>query len=211
MQFSGLKMWVAAATLVTAAFMTSSAQATLIVNGGFEANPLKKNQWSYFASSQVAGWEGSNIEIWHHLNGVLAPEGNHHAELNADGKNNGAWSIFQTFATTKGQLYDFSFFYRARANTKEAFEFSIGNVEALIQQHSTSAWNKFSGSFVADSTSSTIRFTAVNGGTMGNFIDDVVVTQGVNPVLADVPVAPTLAVFGLGLLGLALSRRQTKK
>lgn len=211
MQFSGLKMWVAAATLVTAAFMTSSAQATLIVNGGFEANPLKKNQWSYFASSQVAGWEGSNIEIWHHLNGVLAPEGNHHAELNADGKNNGAWSIFQTFATTKGQLYDFSFFYRARANTKEAFEFSIGNVEALIQQHSTSAWNKYSGSFVADSTSSTIRFTAVNGGTMGNFIDDVVVTQGVNPVVADVPVAPTLAVFGLGLLGLALSRRQTKK
>jgi len=211
MQFSGLKMWVAAATLVTAAFMTSSAQATLIVNGGFEANPLNKNKWSYFASSQVAGWEGSNIEIWHHLNGVLAPEGNHHAELNADGKNNGAWSIFQTFATTKGQLYDFSFFYRARANTKEAFEFSIGNVEALIQQHSTSAWNKYSGSFVADSTSSTIRFTAVNGGTMGNFIDDVVVTQGVNPVLADVPVAPTLAVFGLGLLGLALSRRQTKK
>lgn len=211
MQFSGLKMWVAAATLVTAAFMTSSAQATLIVNGGFEANPLNKNKWSYFASSQVAGWEGSNIEIWHHLNGVLAPEGNHHAELNADGKNNGAWSIFQTFATTKGQLYDFSFFYRARVNTKEAFEFSIGNVEALIQQHSTSAWNKFSGSFVADSTSSTIRFTAVNGGTMGNFIDDVVVTQGVNPVLADVPVAPTLAVFGLGLLGLALSRRQTKK
>lgn len=211
MQFSGLKMWVAAATLVTAAFMTSSAQATLIVNGGFEANPLNKNKWSYFASSQVAGWEGSNIEIWHHLNGVIAPEGNHHAELNADGKNNGAWSIFQTFATTKGQLYDFSFFYRARANTKEAFEFSIGNVEALIQQHSTSAWNKYSGSFVADSTSSTIRFTAVNGGTMGNFIDDVVVTQGVNPVLADVPVAPTLAVFGLGLLGLALSRRQTKK
>lgn len=196
MQFSGLKMWVAAATLVTAAFMTSSAQATLIVNGGFEANPLNKNKWSYFASSQVAGWEGSNIEIWHHLNGVIAPEGNHHAELNADGKNNGAWSIFQTFATTKGQLYDFSFFYRARANTKEAFEFSIGNVEALIQQHSTSAWNKYSGSFVADSTSSTIRFTAVNGGTMGNFIDDVVVTQGVNPVLADVPVAPTLAVFG---------------
>lgn len=211
MQFSGLKMWVAAATLVTAAFMTSSAQATLIVNGGFEANPLKKNQWSYFASSQVAGWEGSNIEIWHHLNGVLAPEGNHHAELNADGKNNGAWSIFQTFATTKGQLYDFSFYYRARANTKEAFEFSIGNVEALIQQHSTSAWNKFSGSFIADSSSSTIRFTSLTNGTVGNFIDDVVVTQGVNPVLADVPVAPTLAVFGLGLLGLALSRRQTKK
>jgi hypothetical protein len=211
MQFSGLKMWVAAATLVTAAFMTSSAHATLIVNGGFEANPLKKNQWSYFAASQVAGWEGSNIEIWHHLNGVVAPEGNHHAELNADGTNStGKWSIFQTFATTKGQSYDFSFFYRARANTKEAFEFSIGNVEKLIQQHSTSAWNKFSGSFVADSANSTIRFTAVNAGTMGNFIDDVVVTQGFNPVQNAVPAAPTLAVLGLGLLGLAFSRRQTK-
>lgn len=210
MQFSGLKMWVAAATLVTAALMSTSAQANLIVNGGFEANPLKNNQWSYFTADQVLGWEGSNIEIWHHLNGVLAPEGNHHAELNADGKNSGPWSIFQTFATTKGQLYDFSFYYRARANTKEAFEFSIGNVEALVQQHSTSAWNKFSGSFVADGSTSTIRFTSLTAGTLGNFIDDVVVTQALTPVQAEVPAAPTLAVLGLGLLGLVLSRRQTK-
>jgi hypothetical protein len=210
MQFSGLKMWVAAATLLAATVFTSGAQATLIVNGGFEANPLKNNQWTYLNSKDVLGWQGSNIEIWHHLNRVLAPEGNHHIELNADGKNSGQWSIFQTFATTKGQLYDFSFYYRARANTNEAFEFSIGNVEALVKQHSTSAWNKFSGSFVADSTSSTIRFTSLNTGTVGNFIDDVVVTQALTPLQAEVPAAPTLAVLGLGLLALLFSRRQIK-
>jgi hypothetical protein len=210
MQFSGFKMWVAVATVMAATIVTPSAQASLIVNGGFEANPLSNNQWNYFNAEQVLGWEGSNVEIWHHLNGVMAPEGKHHAELNADGKNNGAWSIFQTFATTKGQLYDFSFYYRARANTKEAFEFSIGNVEALVKQHSTSAWNKFSGSFVADSISSTIRFTSLNTGTVGNFIDDVVVTQALTPLQAEVPAAPTLAVLGLGLLVLLFSRRQTK-
>lgn len=210
MQFSGLKRWVAAATLATAALVTANAHATLIVNGGFEANPLKNNQWTYLNSKDVLGWQGSNIEIWHHLNGVLAPEGNHHIELNADGKNNGQWSIFQTFATTKGQLYDFSFYYRARANISEAFEFNIGNVEALVKQHSTSAWNKFSGSFVADSTSSTIRFTSLTSGTVGNFIDDVVVTQGAAPLKAQVPVSPTMAVLGLGLLALAFRRRQAK-
>lgn len=210
MQFSGLKRWVAAATLATAALVTANAHATLIVNGGFEANPLKNNQWTYLNSKDVLGWQGSNIEIWHHLNGVLAPEGNHHIELNADGKNNGQWSIFQTFATTKGQLYDFSFYYRARANISEAFKFNIGNVEALVKQHSTSAWNKFSGSFVADSTSSTIRFTSLMSGTVGNFIDDVVVTQAPSTAKADVPATPTLAVLGLGLLVLLIRRRQTK-
>jgi hypothetical protein len=210
MQFSGLKMWVAAATLLAATLITPSAQATLIVNGGFEANPLKKNQWTYLNSKDVLGWEGSNIEIWHHLNGVLAPEGTHHAELNADGKNEGQWSIFQTFATTKGQLYDFSFYYRARVNTSEAFKFKIGNVEELIKQHSTSGWNKFSGSFVADSSKSMIRFTSLTSGTYGNFIDDVVVTQTPSTAKAAVPAAPTLAVLGLGLLALAFRRRQVK-
>lgn len=211
MQFSGLKMWVAAATFVATALVTTSAHATLIVNGGFEANPLKNNQWTYLNSKDVLGWQGSNIEIWHHLNGVMAPEGKHHIELNADGNNNREpWSIYQTFATTIGQAYDFSFYYRARANTKEAFQFSIGNVEALIQQHSTSAWNKFSGTFVADSTSSSIRFTSLTSGTVGNFIDDVVVTAVPSTLKAQVPAAPTLAVLGLGLLGLVVSRRQRK-
>lgn len=204
MQFSGLKMWVAAATLLAA----TNAHATLIVNGGFEANPVSYKNWSYFSAAQVPGWQGSNIEIWHHLNGVIAPEGKQHAELNAHGFNNGAWSIFQTFDTTKGQLYDFSFYYRARANTKEAFLFSIGNVEALVQQHSTSAWNKFNGSFVADGKSSTVRFTSLTSGTVGNFIDDVVVTQTPSVLTAAVPAAPTLAVVGLGLLTLLFTRRQ---
>lgn len=210
MQFSGLKMSVAAAMLLAATFLTTSAQATLIVNGGFEANPLSNNRWSYFSANQVMGWQGSNIEIWHHLNGVMAPEGNQHAELNADGKNNGAWSIYQTFTTTIGQSYDFSFYYRARATTKESFEFSIGNFDALVQQYSTSAWRKFSGSFVADTTSSTIRFTSLTSGTVGNFIDDVMVVQAPLAFNAEVPVGSTIALFALGLLGLMFQRRQRK-
>lgn len=188
-----------------------AAQATLLVNGSFEANVVAKNNWNYFTAAQVAGWEGSNIEIWHGLNGVKAGEGKQHAELNADGNNQGAWSIYQNFATEMGKTYDFSFMYRARANNNEAFLFSIGDIKTTVDNHTVSEWLKFSGSFTANSLLSSIRFTSLNNGTMGNFLDDVqVIAAPVQPQSLAVAEAPTLSVLALGLVLLALRRRGTK-
>ncbi|MCT6698145.1 hypothetical protein [Rheinheimera sp. 4Y26] len=186
-----------------------AAQATLIINGGFEANTVAKNNWKYFSATQVAGWEGSNIEIWHGLNGIKAAEGNQHAELNADGSNKGAWEIYQNFATEMGKTYDFSFMYRARANNKEAFLFSIGDIKTTVNNHSLGQWLKFSGSFTANSLLSTIRFTSLNSGTMGNFLDDVQVSAApVQPQGVQVDEASTISVLALGLVLLALRRRR---
>lgn len=191
--------------------LSFAAQATLIVNGGFEANVVAKNNWNYFTALQVPGWEGSNIEIWHGLNGVTATEGKQHAELNADGSNNGAWSIYQNFATEMGKTYDFSFMYSARANNNEAFLFSIGNIKTTVDNHTVGQWLKFSGSFTADSLLSRVTFTSLNNGTMGNFLDDVKVTAApVQPQSLKVAEASTLSVLALGLVLLALRRRGAK-
>ena len=53
----------------------STALANLIVNGGFEDNAVASGNWAFFASSNVNGWEGSNIEIWDNYGGVSAAEG----------------------------------------------------------------------------------------------------------------------------------------
>ncbi len=197
--------------VVLSSFSSFAAKATLIVNGGFEANVVANNNWSYFSAAQVAGWEGSNIEIWRGLNGVKAPEGKQHIELNADGSNKGAWSIYQNFATEMGKTYDFSFMYRARANNNEAFLFSIGDIKTTVDNHTVSEWLKFSGSFTANSLLSSIRFTSLNNGTVGNFLDDVTVTAAaVQPQSLKVAEASTLSVLALGLVLLALRRRGAK-
>src|SRR6187402_2392171 len=101
-----------------------SANANLIVNGGFEENAVSPGNWAYFASASVNGWDGDNIEIWNQMGGVVAPEGQQHAELNAHPFDSSVFSIYQNFATVVGVTYDVSFFYSARVDSNEQFNFS---------------------------------------------------------------------------------------
>lgn len=194
---------VGAAVLAIASF---SSQASLIVNGDFEANPINPNSWTWKPSSEVPGWQGSNIEIWNSMNGVQAMTGNHFIELNAHGGNTGDWSIFQSFETLVGQSYELSFFYRARNGSNEQFEVTVADLSQTLNDHTNQSWSSFTGSFVATDTSTTLRFTSHNSGTMGNFLDgvSVVALQGT----ASVAAPATLGVLTVGLFALGLIRRR---
>ena len=202
MSFALVRSVVGAAVLAVASF---SSQASLIVNGDFEANPINPNSWTWMPSSQVPGWQGSNIEIWNSMNGVQAVTGNHFIELNAHGSNQGAWSIYQSFETLVGQSYELSFYYRARNGSNEQFEVTVADLSQTLNDHTNRDWSFFSSSFVATDTNTTLRFTSHNTGTIGNFLDgvSVVAQQGV----AAVPAPATMGVMALGLVLLGATRR----
>ena len=192
------------AALFAGLLLAGSAHANLIVNGGFEDNVVANGNWNWFPAASVNGWEGSNVEIWHNLFGIASAEGQQHAELNADGGNVGAWSIFQSFATVVGQSYDVAFSYRARESS-DLFNFAVGSINSNFTNNDTSQWKLFTSSFIASSNLTTLTFTSLNAGTLGNLIDDVKVNAR-----ASVPESSTLALFAIGLIGLGFVRRKSK-
>jgi hypothetical protein len=183
---------------------------TLLNNGGFESPDIGNNTWEYYTSTHntagVAGWsyDGSGMEIWDSLIGVEAIEGGQHAELNAHGANNQAYSFRQTFDTVIGAEYNYGFAYRARQNTNEEFLAGIVGINAtdVFDDHTKSGWSVFSGSFFATDITSTIAFQSNDqiGDTTGNLLDAVYVTKVSEP--------GTMALLGLGLLGLGFARRK---
>lgn len=196
------------AVLLTCAMVSSVANANLITNGSFEDKAVNAGNWSVFNSGSVGGWQGSNVEIWNNYGGVSAQHGTQLAELNSHGKNTGAFSIFQTFNTVAGSIYDLSFHYSARSNANESFLVELFSAQSLIfsavvDDHTVKQWSQFNSSFVANNTLTTIRFTSITPktGTVGNFIDNVAVTQ------ASAPSAALLVLLGLSMVWVRRTKR----
>lgn len=179
----------------------------LLVNGSFEDNRVANNSWTWFAASQVNGWDGSNLEFWNNYNAVKAFDGSNLLELNAHGTNTGSWSVFQQFATTAGARYEVSFAYRNRTGRDESFKLAVGNLAQTFTHRNTGSWTVFSGWFTAGSNNSELRFTSLNSGTLGNFIDDVRVSRMATLATNQVSAASTLSLLALAG-GLLLWRRR---
>lgn len=192
-----------------------SVSANLMVNGGFESNDVAANSWKWFTSNNVDGWKGSNIEIWDSYSGVDAYEGNQLAELNAHPSNGEAFNIFQTISTEAGSFYDLSFAYRARSNNNEAFLLSLiednSNILDLrFDDHVVGKWSTFNTSFKATNMSTTVMFTSLtpSSGTVGNFLDDIRVTQSPLVLTATSVSEPSSIIILLLGITLLVTRKQ---
>lgn len=207
--------------LVAACSMSFAASAApIITNGSFENPDVAPGQWDYFSASEVNGWSGSNIEIWDHLQNEPAADGEQFAELNAHPNSGTPFLIYQDFETTIGMDYNFSFAYQARTDNAESFGVTIDSItpdidgpifssltSAAITDHTRNGWSTYNGVFTAETLWSRISFETItpSTGTYGNFIDDVKVVGA-----TQVSEPGTLALLGLGLAGLGLTRRKTK-
>ena len=211
-----MSKWLAVLSLIVG--VSTPAHANLILNGSFENNDIKSNSWKAFTAGTVDGWSGTNMELWDNFQRLNAFDGSQYAELNANG-NGGRYSIFQRFATEVGATYDVSFAYAAR-RSGESFQLDIlSDTDSILysqvfDDHSIKIWSEFNGDFVAQTALTTIRFSTINRGTYGNFIDDIAVTAVPSFVASassmSVSEPMSLAIL-LPLSAFALMRRKRTK
>lgn len=195
---------------------TRSARADLIVNGGFELPNIGGAPFTApigVGSAVIPGWQitSGNVEI---VSAAFAPpfQGNQWLDLHGLV----AGTIQQTFATDPGVAYGLSFAYANNPNSPFASArmdvlSSAGtllltqNVTATGSTFAMMNYTVFEGSFMADSASTTLRFTST-GATFpaSGLALDAVSVQGA------VPEPAALILFGVGftaLLGYAWRRR----
>ncbi|MGH9357073.1 MAG: DUF642 domain-containing protein, partial [Terriglobia bacterium] len=138
--------------------------------------------------------------------------------LDMEGAIGASGLIFQSFATTPGDLYNLSFEY---ANNPQPGPSSSGSMNVLITgsttlldqnvTHSGSAFSNmkyqlFSQDFTADSAATTLQFEALTNSGFGIALDAV----SVNPATTTVPEPATLPLFVAGLLCLAVPLSQRR-
>jgi hypothetical protein len=163
--------------LLTIAVRQETFAQNLLVNGDFEQND-RRTYTNYYTSEDLAyipvgdsvpGWSFSHsVDLY---GPVHAPQsGSQFLDLVGGGPLSATFSIQQTFATTAGQSYQLSFFYgnnEQLAAALASFTASLtGGAVTIWTQDFTHTgdtyyahdWTSFSLTFVANSSSTTLKF-----------------------------------------------------
>jgi len=174
-----------------------------VINGSFEDNIQANGTWSIYQN--LVGWSGgqAGIELRNNVAGQ-AYDGVNYIELDTT-----ANSIASQAVTTLGQLYTLTFAYSPRMNVASGSNgiqvFWNGNSVGTFTGNGAGAggnnWVLFSVDVMGTSPTSSLMFKAVGtSDSYGGSLDAVTLTA--------IPEPGTLALLGIGLVGLGLSRRR---
>lgn len=156
------------------------------LNNDFENGPTLPNSYIITDETNVEGWSttatDNKIELWKSgFNGVPAQNGTYFAELNA----NQSSALYQRICTSPGAQISWSVWHRGRSGVDNAVV-RIGENLATATTEATmttgkNAWVQYSGTYTvpADQQDTYFIFEAIGGGSVGNFIDNIVITETV--------------------------------
>jgi uncharacterized protein DUF642 len=213
--------------LLLFAFLTIAARQetfaqNLLVNGNFEQND-RHTYANYYASEDLAYIPlGDSVPGWtfSHSVDLYGPghdpqNGSQFLDLVGGGPLSATFSIQQTFATTAGQSYQLSFFYgnnEQLANAMASFTASlIGGAVTIWTQDFTHTgdtyyahdWTSFSLTFVANSSSTTLKFLDTSHFPT-NYDPSYTVAGSTLDNVSVVAVVPESGGIGAGLTALAV-------
>ena len=214
-----------AALSITLALLCSPAYANLVTNGSFETHTGKVATVG-IGSTSITGWTvvGNYISMVSNASfsgtGITASDGNWLLDLTGN-VGRGGGLISDAFATEIGTTYNLlfdvgAFNYLGTSYGNAIVDVwingiamgSFKNINSL--SHSGSDWETKSFDFTADSASTRVEFRSslsTASSNLGVGLDNIRVTSSIGTP-SPVPEPLSLALFGVGLAGLALNRRR---
>lgn len=213
-----MKHWKLIGIVITLGLAMNGARADLITNGSFEEGAPS---WGCASgTTSLQGWAVTpNIDIDSAIpgcSGIAAADGTYFLDLTGSYS---AGSISQSFDTTAGASYLLSFYfggnpqwqylgYQNDSPIKELLVTINGDwagtfsIDTTGQGQLEAGWSYETVLFEASGSTTTLTFSSLNPtGVFGPFLDGVSVEE-----FTRVPEPATLALLGLGLLGMGLAR-----